>query len=109
MSAAAPKLDLSQPAGRGLWSDALRRLRRNRAAMTSLLLLGLLVVAVTLGPLLSPNAFDSSDWDAILLAPTLAGGHWFGTDFSAAICWSARCTAAASRSWSACRRRWSAC
>ena len=81
MSAAAPKLDLAQPAGRGLWSDALRRLRRNRAAMTSLLLLGLLVVAVTIGPLLSPHAFDGSDWDAILLAPTLAGGHWFGTDF----------------------------
>ncbi|HCO42732.1 MAG TPA: peptide ABC transporter permease [Gammaproteobacteria bacterium] len=81
MTPAAPNAATPQPMGRGLWSDALRRLRRNRPAMTSLLLLGLLVLAVTLGPVLSPNAFDRSDWDAILLPPTLAGGHWFGTDF----------------------------
>ncbi|MGB7289877.1 MAG: ABC transporter permease subunit [Candidatus Macondimonas sp.] len=67
--------------GRGLWSEALRRLRRTRAAMTSLVLLSLLVIAVSIGPWLSPNAFDGSDWDAILLAPTWTGGHWFGTDF----------------------------
>jgi len=81
MTPAAPNAATPQPTGRGLWSDALRRLRRNRPAMTSLLLLGLLVLVVTLGPVLSPNAFDRSDWDAILLPPTLTGGHWFGTDF----------------------------
>jgi oligopeptide transport system permease protein len=67
---------------RGLWGDAWRRLRRNRAAVVSLAVLGLLVVASLVGPTLSRFALDEVDWSLATLAspPSLANGHWFGTD-----------------------------
>ena len=67
---------------RGLWSDAWRRLRRNRAAVLSLAVLGLLVVASLVGPTLSRFALDEVDWSLATLAspPSFANGHWFGTD-----------------------------
>jgi oligopeptide transport system permease protein len=66
----------------GLWADARRRLRGNRAAVASAALVLLLVVAALLGPLLSPYAIDHVDWTLSPLAspPSLANGHWFGTD-----------------------------
>lgn len=67
---------------RGLWSDAWRRLRRNRAAVAALVLLGLLLVASLAGPALSPYALDEVDWALSPLStpPDFASGHWFGTD-----------------------------
>jgi oligopeptide transport system permease protein len=43
-----------------------------------LVLLGLVMVAVVLGPWLSPHGFDEPHWDRILAPPSLH--HWFGTD-----------------------------
>ncbi len=68
------------PVPRSLWQDARRRLLRNRAAVAALVLLGLLVLAVTAGPALSPWALDEIDWDHISTPPALENGHWFGTD-----------------------------
>lgn len=67
---------------RGLWRDAWRRLRRNRAAVVAVALLGLLLVASLAGPLLSPYALDEVDWtlNPLSTPPDLASGHWFGTD-----------------------------
>ncbi|MDY6942344.1 MAG: ABC transporter permease subunit [Pseudomonadota bacterium] len=67
--------------GRSLWVDAGRRLRANRAAMVSLAILMTLAILVTIGPWLSPYDYETSDWDAILLTPSLTSGHIFGTDF----------------------------
>ena len=66
----------------GLWADARRRLRGNRAAVASAALVVLLVVAALLGPVLSPYAIDHVDWTLSPLAspPSFANGHWFGTD-----------------------------
>ena len=66
----------------GLWADARRRLRGNRAAVASAALVVLLVVAALLGPLLSPYAIDHVDWTLSPLAspPSFENGHWFGTD-----------------------------
>ena len=66
----------------GLWADARRRLRGNRAAVTAAALVVLLVVAALLGPMLSPYAIDHVDWTLSPLAspPSLGNGHWFGTD-----------------------------
>lgn len=67
-------------AGRSLWQDAWRRLRRNRAAMVSLILLGLIVLAAAFGPMLSPYDYYTPQWTLLNHWPTLAGGHIFGTD-----------------------------
>ncbi|RPI13766.1 MAG: ABC transporter permease subunit [Lysobacterales bacterium] len=66
----------------GYWSDAVRRLRRNRAALVAAALLALLVLVSLLGPLASPWRADQVDWSLTPLAqpPSLANGHWFGTD-----------------------------
>ncbi|HEX7381014.1 MAG TPA: ABC transporter permease subunit [Nevskiaceae bacterium] len=66
--------------GRGLWADAWRRLRRNRAAMASLVVLGVIVAAAAFGPLISPYSYYTPQWDLLDHWPTLAGGHVFGTD-----------------------------
>lgn len=66
----------------GLWADALRRLRGNRAALGGAAVIGLLVLAALAGPALSPYAVDHVDWNLSPLAspPSLDDGHWFGTD-----------------------------
>ncbi len=64
--------------GRSLWSDARRRLLKNRAAMVSSGVLTLIVVACLAGPLVSPYALDEVDWEAFSAPPSPA--HWFGTD-----------------------------
>ena len=67
---------------RGLWVDAWRRLRRNRAAIVSLAAMAALIIASLAGPALSPFAIDQVDWSLNPLAspPALGNGHWFGTD-----------------------------
>jgi oligopeptide transport system permease protein len=66
----------------GLWSEAGRRLRNNRAAVIAGGLLVLLVLASLLAPLASRYAIDQVDWTLSPLAspPSLGNGHWFGTD-----------------------------
>ena len=76
MSAVTPAVE----APRSLWSDAGYALRRNRAAMTAAVVLGVLALLVVFGPALSPYSFDKPDWDHIAMPPTLADGHLFGTD-----------------------------
>ncbi|SME93072.1 ABC transporter permease subunit [Pseudogulbenkiania subflava] len=66
--------------GRSPWVDARHRFLRNKAAVASLVILTLITLACIVGPLVLPNAFDGTDWDAMSVAPTLKGGHWFGTD-----------------------------
>jgi oligopeptide transport system permease protein len=65
---------------RGLWRDAWRRLRRNRAALVSLAVLASLAVLSLVGPALSPHAYDDLDWRALASPPSLQGTHWLGTD-----------------------------
>lgn len=66
--------------GRSLWVNAWHRLRLNRAAVVSGILLGVIVLLVLVGPWLSPYDFDHADWDNIYTAPSLANQHYFGTD-----------------------------
>ncbi len=67
---------------RGLWADAWRRLRRNRAAIAAAVLLAGIVLVALVGPALSPYSVDHVDWTLGSLSspPSLASGHWFGTD-----------------------------
>jgi oligopeptide transport system permease protein len=75
--------------GRSLWIDAWRRLLRNRAAVLSMAVLGIIALMALLAPLLSQYAYDAQDYTLISCAPNWwhntaacnAGGtHWFGTD-----------------------------
>ena len=64
----------------GLWSDARRRLRGNRAAYLALALLVAVALAAFIVPALSPWDYDSLDWQHLAVPPGSAGAHWLGTD-----------------------------
>ena len=66
--------------GRSPWADARGRFVRNKAALISLCLLLLITLTCIVGPWLLPHAFDSADWDAMSLPPSMKNWHLFGTD-----------------------------
>ena len=59
-------------AGRSLWGDAWLRLRSNRAAMASVLILSLITLACLIGPWLSPHAYDQVYRDYVKVPASLA-------------------------------------
>jgi len=65
--------------GRSLWDDARRRLLRNRAAVASMILLGLLVLMAVVGPFVAPYAYDEINKNDVWVGP-LSGQHLLGTD-----------------------------
>lgn len=65
--------------GRSLWDDARRRLMRNRAAVASMVILGVLVLAAAIGPYFLPYSYDQITKTDVLMKP-LSGGHLVGTD-----------------------------
>jgi oligopeptide transport system permease protein len=77
--------DLPVPVGqgraaRGLWSDAWRRLCRNRVVLIAMSLIALIAVLAVFGPLISPYADDTLDWQHMAVAPGAVASHWLGTD-----------------------------
>lgn len=66
--------------GRSLWQDAWRRLKRNRAALASMWVLGLIALACVVLPWVWPYGYAQPDWNLMYHAPTFAGAHLFGTD-----------------------------
>ncbi len=75
----AETLELAAVKGRSLWDDARRRLVRNRAAMASIIVLGLLLLVAILGPLLAPFPYDQVNKTDTWAAP-LQQGHVLGAD-----------------------------
>src|ERR1700722_3475177 len=65
---------------RGLWSDAWRRLRDNRAVLLALGLIALIAVVAVCWTALSPYAADTLDWQPLAAPPGTVASHWFGTD-----------------------------
>lgn len=65
---------------RSVWRNARLRLYRNKAAMGSLIILGLIIILAIIGPSLSPHEYDAVYWDRIQMGPDFANQHWFGTD-----------------------------
>jgi oligopeptide transport system permease protein len=66
--------------GRSPWQDARRRFIRNRAAVVSVAVLIVMTLCCIVGPMLLPNDFDTSDWNAINSPPEWTAWHLFGTD-----------------------------
>ncbi|MBS3648202.1 ABC transporter permease subunit [Pseudaminobacter sp. 19-2017] len=58
--------------GRSFWGDAWARLRANRAAMVSLVYLGLMAVACIVGPLLVPHQYTTIYPDYVRIPPSLS-------------------------------------
>lgn len=75
-------LDMTEAVkGRSLWQDALRRLMHNKAAVASMVLLGIVLMLAIFAPYLSPWAYDEPDWGySFPGAPSVELKHWFGTD-----------------------------
>ena len=67
-------------APRSLWQDAWSALAQNRAAMTAAGILAVMLFAVLVLPFFLPFTYEQTDWDNIAAAPSLASGHYFGTD-----------------------------
>ena len=66
--------------GQSLWQQAWRRLIKNRAAMTSIVILIFLTICALVAPYLRPFEVDEVFWDFISSPPSIENGHWFGTD-----------------------------
>jgi oligopeptide transport system permease protein len=65
--------------GRSLWDDARRRLLRNKAAVASIVMLGVLVAAAVIGPYLAPFPYDQINKNDVWVGP-MVNGHLLGTD-----------------------------
>ena len=73
------------PGGRSLWQDARTRFFRNRAAVASLAVLGLVAAFAVFGDLATPWSNEQIDWSMLGSvaekgAPSFANGHYFGVD-----------------------------
>jgi oligopeptide transport system permease protein len=67
--------------GRSLWQDAWRRLKRNRAALASMIILGIIAAVCLIGPYTLPWPYDAIDWDHVeAMPPNMELGHYLGTD-----------------------------
>lgn len=62
----------------GFWQDAWIRLRKNRPAIISLLIIVFLIAMAYVGPLLTPFTSFGQDLDRAFTTPN--GQFWFGTD-----------------------------
>lgn len=71
--------------GRSLWMDAWRRLFRNKAALVSIFVLGLVLIFAFTGSFFAKWSNEQIDWAVIgkvaeLGKPSIETGHYFGTD-----------------------------
>lgn len=72
--------DVEAIKGRSLWQDAWGRFFRNKAAVISLFILGLIVLFTLIGPYFAEWDFETADWANMGTGPSLEAGHPFGTD-----------------------------
>ena len=66
--------------GNSLYSDAFKRLLKNKASLASLIILLLITLLSIFGPYLLQYDFYETDWNSIYLPPSIESGHYFGTD-----------------------------
>ncbi len=66
--------------GKSLWKLAMQRLLKNKAAVTSIIILFTIVTLAIIAPWLSPYELDEIDWDNFQAAPSFDNNHYLGTD-----------------------------
>jgi peptide/nickel transport system permease protein len=71
-----------EPGGGGLWSDALRRLRRNPGAIIGFCLVALFVLVAVFAPFLAPEDPRAGDLSRLggRCCPGPSADHWLGVD-----------------------------
>jgi oligopeptide transport system permease protein len=65
---------------RSLFQDATRRFFQNKAAVVSLVMIGMVVLLILFGQNFSQYSYEYIDWDYMQTAPNFQNGHYFGTD-----------------------------
>lgn len=60
------------------WQDAWRRLKQNKVAIFSMILLVIIILMCIIGPWISPHKFSVQDTDKMNISPN--SEYWFGTD-----------------------------
>lgn len=60
------------------WKDGWLRLKKNKAAVGSLIILVILLIMAIVGPYLNPFTYQQTDYNNIYIGPS--GDHWLGTD-----------------------------
>lgn len=60
------------------WQDAWRRLKQNKVAMFSMILLVIIIVMCIIGPFISPHDYSVQNTDKMNVSPN--SEYWFGTD-----------------------------
>jgi oligopeptide transport system permease protein len=66
--------------GKSLWYFAWLRLRQNKLALVSTVILSLMIILVIFGPLFSPFDVEFVDWEYMSVPPDFSTAHYFGTD-----------------------------
>ena len=66
--------------GNSLYSDAFKRLLKNKASLTSLIILSLITLLSVFGHYFLQYDFYETDWNSIYLHPRIESGDYFGTD-----------------------------
>tara|TARA_B100001996_G_scaffold52428_1_gene37405 strand:- start:521 stop:1420 length:900 start_codon:yes stop_codon:yes gene_type:complete len=66
--------------GTSLLSDAFKRLIKNKASLSGLLILSIITLLSVFGPYFLKFDFYETDWNSIYLPPNFESGHYFGTD-----------------------------
>ena len=74
----AGELDRPESGQRGLWSDAFRRLLRNRLSLIGLIIVLFTYITAIAGPYLAPYDYLDQNLEEIGLPPNAE--HWLGTD-----------------------------
>ena len=66
--------------GTSLLSDAFKRLIKNKASLSGLIILSVITLLSIFGPYFLKFDFYETDWNSIYLPPNFESGHYFGTD-----------------------------
>lgn len=72
------KIEVGNESSYNYWKDAIKRLRNNKVAMVSIIILGIMVVMALVGP--SLNVFNHDDTNLMNTNQVPNLEHWFGTD-----------------------------
>jgi oligopeptide transport system permease protein len=78
LSAEEKKFEQVERPSVGYWKDAWRRLKSNKVAIASLVVVILCVISAIVVPLVSPYTYDGTELTGTNINP--GGGHIFGTD-----------------------------